>query len=413
MISPFASYIVFGIMNIGYNRLYSLSTYVGVMLIIIYRNKNNPIIFPKYLGFYLLFLLYEYYSTFFILNREFKMMYLVSNPTIATFNLLFIVENLSINKKYYNYLFNLSKKILIIALLVIIIQQTYDSSFFVEPIAASLFTKGSVNEASLFSIYSWTSALGTGLSFVPILYFVIEDLDRKNKTKKVWLWLLFGMVFALLTKARWIMINTLMSFLLLIITKKGKFKLILKYLTILPIILMISFFTLNSIGVDVDGIVEERILESGTKDIRKKSAGTRLLAFTAFNKFFWKKPILGQGNFKYGMGGTGKKQDYELEKFLAGRSSQLHVGYLSVLYMFGLVGGLFFVLFIFFFLKKMYLGAKMTGIWAPFLGILSFAIANLTLVTFNLMELGLIFAVLSNKYFVKQYQNTKRIKEYV
>ena len=203
-----------------------------------------------------------------------------------------------------------------------------------------------------------------------------------------------------------------MSFLLLIITKRHKLKLFLKYLVLVPIVISVFFVSLNSVGIDASGIVEERILESDTKDIRKKSAGTRLLAIEAFDRLFWRKPIFGQGNYKYGMGGTGIRQDYELEQFLAGRSSQLHVGYLSVLYMYGFIGGICFFLFIFFFLRKMYIGSKITDIWSPFLGILSFALANLTLVSFSLLELGLIFAVLSNNYFVGQAQSIKKIEEF-
>ena len=53
---------------------------------------------------------------------------------------------------------------------------------------------------------------------------------------------------------------------------------------------------LNSIGIDFKGIVQDRILESNKSSSQHKSASTRLLAFEAFNKFYWDNPILGVGS---------------------------------------------------------------------------------------------------------------------
>jgi len=71
---------------------------------------------------------------------------------------------------------------------------------------------------------------------------------------------------------------------------------------------------------------------SDKNNINQTSAGTRILAFKAFNDLYWDNP-LGTGPIRYGMGGTGK-QDYKLRSFLKDRSSQMHVGYLSLFYMY-------------------------------------------------------------------------------
>lgn len=398
MVSPFVGFITLGVMELDFNWLFAVAAYFGAALVLFYSNTKNRIVFPKYLWFYLLFLLYEYYSTFVLLDREFKMIYLVSNGTIPTFLTLFLVENLSINKKFYNKIFKISKIVLIIAVLVILVQQFIDPNFFVEPTTAKIFKENDPNSQSLFSIYSWTSPLAPGLCFIPILYFVVEDLDKKKKNTRALVWILIGLMFAFLTKERWIMLNAMMVFFVILASKKHKFKFILRHLAMIPVVLALSFVVLKSAKVDVDGIVFDTILESD-KDISQKSAGTRILAFKAFNKFYWKNPVFGMGNIKYGMGGT-DRQDYELKNFLRGRSSQLHVGYLSLFYMFGIIGGVLFMLFLFFFLRRIYLNAKLTSRWAPFFGVLSFFVANLTLVTFSLFEMGLIFAVLADRYFV-------------
>ncbi|MDY7394101.1 O-antigen ligase family protein [Aureibaculum sp. 2210JD6-5] len=266
------------------------------------------------------------------------------------------------------------------------------------------------NVERLHSIYSWVGYITNGLGFVPVFLLVVEDLNKRRQSKKVLFWILMGIIYSLLTKSRWIMVNTLMVFIVVLITQRYKFRQFLKYLIVIPLILLISYFTLNTIGVNAEGIVKERILENDKKKVSQKSAGTRLLAIQVFNKLYWKNAVFGKGSIKYGMGGTGK-QDYELQKALARKSSQLHVGYLSLLYMYGFVGGSLFLIFLFLFLKKLYLNAKRTSSWAPFFGIMGFAVANLTLVTFSVFEMGLIFAVLADKYFIEQKKSNLILKK--
>jgi len=401
MLSPFVAYITLGIAKMDFNSTFTVFTYFGVFLILIYGNKSNPIKFPKYLLFYLLFILYVYHSAFYQLDKEFKIAYLYKNLLIGSFNLLFIIENLSINKKYYEFLFKLNKKVLIIAVLVIIIQQAYNVNFFIREDMVDENASVSSNVERLHSIYSWVGSIANGLGFVPVFLLVVEDLNKRKQSKKVLFWILLGIVYSLLTKSRWIMVNTLMVFIVILITHEDKFKEFLKYLVVIPFILLLSYFALNSIGVNAEGIIMDRVLEKGKKNINQKSAGTRLLAIQVFNKLYWKNAIFGKGNIKYGMGGTGR-QDYALKKALAGKSSQLHVGYLSLFYMYGAVGGSLFLIFLFFFLKKIYQNSKKTSHWAPFLGLLGFAVANLTLVAFSIFELGLIFAVIADKYFIEK-----------
>ena len=53
-------------------------------------------------------------------------------------------------------------------------------------------------------------------------------------------------------------------------------------------------------------------------------------------------------------------------------------------------------------LKRLYKDAKVTKVWAPFLGFLGFAIANLTLVTFEFFYMGFIIVLVANRYYIQK-----------
>ena len=169
-----------------------------------------------------------------------------------------------------------------------------------------------------------------------------------------------------------------------------------------------SYVALNAVGIDTKKIVEERILESDKSDLSNKSAGTRILAFKVFNKLFWDHPFFGRGNVKYGMGGEGKN-DYKLRSFLGGRSSQIHVGHINVLYTYGLIGAFFFFSSLYLLLRKLYTTAKITGVWAPLFGVLCFVLINFTHVTFSIFEMGLMIAIFVNKYESQRIDNYKYV----
>ena len=48
--------------------------------------------------------------------------------------------------------------------------------------------------------------------------------------------------------------------------------------------------------------------------------------------------------------------------------------------------------------------------WAPFLGFLGFVLANTTLVTFNVGQMGLILVLLADRYYSQDFVIRDRIK---
>lgn len=406
-IAPFVAYILFIGANMDFYRTFQLFTFFGVSLILMYASKKNTIRFPKYLFFYLLFVLYVYYSAFFQLDRKFELKYLFSNKFVGAFNMMFIIENITFSKKYFKRILKVSKYVLIIAFIVLLIQQVINKNFFVRPDLASKFATDVSSEDRLDSIYSWLNPNSIGYGFVPIFIIIAEILSKQKK--KLLYWMLFGLIFAIISKARWVMINALMVLFLLIINQKNKFNKALKYAFLVPLIAIGTYVMLNSVGIDAKGIVEDRILEKNNK-ASHQSASTRLLAFKVFDKLYWKNALFGVGNRKYGMGSSQKSvHNYELRKALGGASSQIHVGFLMLFYMYGLIGGGFFVTFIVLILLKLYKDAKFTTYWGPFLGFLGFAISNLTLVNFSVFEMGLLVSLFANKYYVNRHKNHMRL----
>jgi len=405
-VAPLAAYVSYEIIRLDFKTIIQLFSYIGVFLVLLFRRNDNPIIFPRYLLFYLFFVLYVFYSDLIRLERVFKIDYLFKNYFIGSFNFMLIIENLNIPKKCFKRILLISKYILIFAVLVIIYQQIVDPNFMILGDIAEANNESPLdeNDNRLLSIYSYLGEIfASGFSFVPIFIIFIEHLDKKKK--KVLPWLLMGIIYAFLTKQRWLMVNFSLVFALFFINNENKFKQFVKYALLLPVLVVVSFMALDSVGIDAKGIVEQRILEKDKKNLNQTSASTRLLAFKAFNQLYWDNPIFGTGNVKYGMGGVGK-QNYDLRRILKGRSSQIHVGYLSIFYLYGLVGAFLFLGFLFMLLKRLYKNAKYTGYWAPFLALMGLVLDNFLDVQFGVYEMGLIIALFVNKFYV-QTQNCR------
>ena len=385
-------------LDMDFLRIIQLLSYLGIFLILIFKREQRKIIFPGYLVFYFLFILYDFFSTIVLLGNTFQVDWLFSNRMIGAFNFIFIIENIAISKTFHKRILALCKFSFIVAVGVIIFQQVVDPQFLVrQNFEMQRVLALDDDSTRLVSIYSWIGGLvAAGFGFVPLFLYLVEDLYKKNK--KVFFWLSAGLIYALFTKARWIMLNALPVFAIFLIGKEYKLFHFARMLILVPLISLMIYLFLGAAGVNVKGIVEERILEKSSKSFTESTASTRILAFEAFNRFFYEKAFLGHGDKKYGMAGTGK-YDYNLRSFLGGRSSQIHVGYLSLFYIYGILGGALFMIFLVLILRNLYLMAKIHTYYSPFLGMLGLALANLTMVTFSLFEVGLIVSVFMNKYY--------------
>jgi hypothetical protein len=149
-------------------------------------------------------------------------------------------------------------------------------------------------------------------------------------------------------------------------------------------------------GIKTDEIIKERILEKSRGGMLAGDAGTRIFAFKVFNKLYFKNPILGKGAIHVT---NDTSKDYELVRALKGRSSQIHVGYLSLFYYYGLIGGIIYIIFLVSFTRNSYLIAKKTDYYGTLFAIIQFLLINWTGVVFNVFNMGIVLSMVYQKYY--------------
>ena len=145
----------------------------------------------------------------------------------------------------------------------------------------------------------------------------------------------------------------------------------------------------NLFGYNLVDFYDTRLFEEG--DITKSS---RYFAFEIFTKHFPDNPWFGNG----------VHLTEEIAKEIKGRSSQIHIGYLSHLVSFGVVGSLLLFGFWFSALRTFYKRARITKFYGSFFAFLMLVWANVTLVSYEIFYVGIIFAIVFDKYYWDKYQ---------
>jgi len=294
--------------------------------------------------------------------------------------------------------------IVIFSVIVSIIQQ-FIPTFFTNPDYVKAWME--TERGSLFvseelrspSIYSWSGSLGFGLIFLPFVAIVVNNFLIKNKKRVAYLFLFLGLLVAILSKFRWSMVNAIVLFAMIFHYSKGAKISKYKVFFIFLLVLLGIYYLLGFVGINVDKLLADRILETSKGGLTQGTASTRLLAFEIFFKFFPKEPIFG----------VGLQKTRELITELAGRSSQIHVGYLALFYHYGLIGGLFYMGFIYYLTKTLYLNTKIHGYYSPLYSWIGFLLSNLTLFYLIPFEAGILLVLLLDKYYLIYYRGGIRI----
>ncbi|MBK7172705.1 MAG: O-antigen ligase family protein [Bacteroidales bacterium] len=309
------------------------------------------------------------------------LLYFMSDRAVVACALFFVIENTHFDQKFIK---SLSRNIFIVVgiSLVVSIIQTRDPYFFFNLNADKEMTYFDQNR--VFSIYSWVDLNSLGITFPFLLSISMNVYDLKHKLFA--LNIISGIIVAFLTRARYVMISTIIVFSQLFFNSaiKLKKKVIITIILVGSVILIIQ--VAENYGFDFNQVIEERILE---KDTDMGSAKARLLSYYVFMMKFPENPWFG----------VGPETRDDVIQLLGGDAPLIHVGYLSYLYFYGIVGCLFIFSAIFLLMRSSWIIGKKYGFWGPFYGFLGFSLANWTFVYFNMSEMGIVISVIFLRYY--------------
>jgi len=396
---PLGSFIFRYGANMSFVYISSSVLYVLLAEKLLHSIRNGvKLRFPYYFIFYSLFVVYTVVTNL-IFQDTYKeegiARFIYGNDYLASAIALFLIEN----SRYSVNLIRILVKLMLLWLWIatgVSLLQTIDPLFAVNTTSEEIvdLLKGRYANR-LYSIYTWTPLGEFGFGIVPIiclLHSMALYFEKKN-----YVVLVLGAIVSFLNLARWVILNYILIFFQDSFLDKKRLYLIFKYFVYLIVVFFLSYTVLSSVGVDLDPIIENRLLDSET-------ASTRIIAWEVFQREFPKNPI-------WGTGGEYLESTIDL---IAGRSSQIHVGYLALLYLYGIVGGSLFFLFMASVLNRMRKVAMHSRFWGAYYVFILYFVSNLTLVVFRLNFHGIILTLIFHKFFeqlmlshYKAYQQEK------
>ena len=313
-------------------------------------------------------------------------LYFINNENLQTILLILICYNIVLSHKQKNYLINIFLITVIISALVSI-YQIYKPSFLLTDIRSDVWDIYQIRRGSIFSIIA---PLDLGLSLLPILSILIVEYIKIKKNIYIILLLLFlGGLVSVLSNTRWIMIAYII-FLIMIIFHYNP-TLFSKTRNIFIALISISIIIISIIyfGYDLEAFWQKRLLAEGSI-----YQTTRYYALENFHIFFPQKPWFGTGVHL-------TDEIYAASRAVG--SSQIHVGYLSHLVSYGIVGSFFLFGFWIWLAITLWRHAKITGYWGSFYAFLIFLWGEATWVHFSLFHYGIIFALIFDNYYLNNY----------
>ncbi len=380
---PFWAWASYSTYHLYINKIVILIL-IPIALFLIFTKKVR---FPKYLIFLSIFTVYHIVSVF--INRLLPLntnwfYYILSDLNFLACIVFFIIENTHFDEKYIHKLNRCVFIVVVLSLIVSLIQIKYPA-FFVDPI---LYTNREyihyLDQGRNFSIFSWIDLNSLGISF-PIMISILLSMNGTDKITFP-VTIISGIAVSFLTRARYVMVSALIVFSQLFFVSKIEIRKKIYILLLVAFSVGALIFVANAYGFNIKQVIDNRILEKGSG---LASARARITSYEVFMLKFPEHPLFG----------VGPLTRLDVVQLLRGAAPIIHIGYLSYLYFYGIVGCLFLFLTIFFLLKNAWIVGKKYLFWGAFYGLLSFCFANTTFVYFNLSEIGIILLVIYLRYF--------------
>lgn len=349
-----------------------------------YRGKIKT---PNYLFYLLAYILYkgswDFYN-YYTLNFQFQEIF--RKPHIEIFMILLMIENSTIDQKYIRDSVKIIKVTVLIALVFSFIQLFIDPTFFYHTSLED--AESSLYQIRRQSVFSFIDENSLGFDFLPLLSVILGMALYKKEGFAQFVFAATVISFA--SNTRYIMVGFVLVLIQILAFSKFKFSQIFKYATVFILAGIVLFYLLQFAGYDIEEYISERIFPE--KDI---SNSTRFFAYEIFQQFFYKSMWIG----------TGQHLTKEIEAALGGYSSQIHVGYLSHLVSYGIIGSFFLFAFWFQLLKKLYRTAMQTSYYGSLFAFLVFLWANATLVYYSVFTYGLITCFVFDRYMSQSKPN--------
>lgn len=399
VLAPVVCYIDYLFVEQGFERIYGGTIMMLALLMVLVRGSGGILVRDYILAGIFLAVYYTAWDIILWQNmiaRKGIFYEFFLNRTLQAVAVLFVVDNLVFSKKLIDILVVFMKGLIVVGSVVSFIQVVHDPFFFTPEEFQNSMLHYSWGRNPLqvrrLSVFGFTNVNDIGVSFLPMLALVV-GYEVKEKRRIPWFVLLLAFFISVVNNSRYVQFGFFIAAAPLLFYQGRLLRNSLLGLIGVVMIVLFMGVVLHIIGYDVERYIEERILS--------ETAGTRLLAFEVFSRFFPDNPYFG----------TGVHLPDEVVVALAGRSSQIHVGYLSHLFSYGLVGTFLALLFWGLIAKRLWKVARRSGFYGSFFGFLVFFWSNATMVYYWIFTFGLALSYLFASYYDrKEEEHIRDIK---
>ncbi|MCD4744736.1 MAG: hypothetical protein K8R58_00375 [Bacteroidales bacterium] len=392
LLSPIISY--FAVEGTGRNADYYFriaTTGIGLLFLII---NSKKIKIPRYL-FPLIFYII-YLAIWATQNGEIERRslfnYFFNNVNIQILFILIIINNTKFDSFFINNSIKVIKLTIIIAFAISFIQLIYDTAFFTPKKIIEDNLNANIYQVRRTSIFAYVHQTALGLSFLPLVSILLGTYLVHDK-KNFYPFLIMAGIVAIASNTRYIIAGLLIVLFQILVSRGISLNKSIKWFIYVGVIVFVVFQVFEFIGYDLKDFYNQRLFAEGSF---KKT--TRYLAYEMFLKFFPKSWFWG----------TGVHLTDEIKHEIGGRSSQIHLGYLSHLVSYGIFGSFLYFFYLYLFARDLYSTAKKTSFYGAYFAFLIFLWANMTLVYYSVYTYGLIFAFIFNKYFKDNFWNKSK-----
>jgi len=372
-----------------------MSFYLNLLMLplALYLLVTAPNRLPKYVVYFLLFTLYHVGSTFItdtIPKDQNKIFFIFADFNVVACSYLIIMANTVFDEKFMRRM-NRNIFIIVIISLLVSIVQIKDPMFFFNT-AIDMESYVGAEDTRNASIYSWTGINSSGITF-PVLIAILLNFYRPGSRAFI-LIVISGIVVSFLTRARFVMLSALVVFSQLIFARGVSLFKAISLIAVFVGGLYAMIYVSGELGFDVEEVISSRILE---KDNEMGSAKARVTSYEVFLKVFPENPVFG----------VGPETRQDVKDLLGDEAPMIHVGYLSYLYFYGIIGSSLLFLALYHMMRNAWQVGKTHGFWGSFYGLVAFAFANATFVYFNFSEMGILLAAMYLYYYNSIYPVTE------